>query len=277
MSMSSSSIGRAGSSLGPMPERLLLLGGTHEAVELARSLQDDTRIETTYSLAGRTRQPAPVPCAVRTGGFGGPDGLEAYIRKAHITLVVDATHPYAESITTHAAIASARASVPRVVLHREPWSRVDGDRWTEVADVEGAARALPAFGSRVLLTVGSRDLEPFLRIPGTRCVVRAVEPPSLALDPGRHEVILARGPFEVADERRLLQSRAIDAIVSKNSGGAAARAKIDAARELAIPVVMIARPPPPAGDRATTVASVLAWIESHVRGSAARANTAPGL
>ena len=260
-----------------MPERLLLLGGTHEAVELARSIEADSRIEAVYSLAGRTRRPAPVPGTIRTGGFGGPDGLEAYLRGARITLLVDATHPYAESITAHAAIACERASVPRLVLHREPWSRADGDRWAEVADAKGAARALPALGRRALLAIGSRDLEPFLRIPGVRCIVRAVEPPSLALDASRHEVLLARGPFAVADERRLFQSRRIEVVVSKNSGGSAARAKIDAARELAIPVVMIARPPPPEGDRATTVASALSWIEARVNASTARANRSPGL
>ena len=260
-----------------MPERLLLLGGTHEAVELARSLADVSRVETIYSLAGRTQRPGPVPGSVRTGGFGGPDGLEAYMRNAGITLLVDATHPYAESITAHAAIACARASVPRLVLHREPWSRAAGDRWTEVADVEGAARALPALGKRVLLTIGGRDLGPFFRVPGIRCIVRAVEPPSVTLDPRRHEVVLARGPFEVADERRLLESRGIDVIVSKNSGGPAARAKVDAARELAIPVVMIDRPPRPAGDLATTVASALNWLEARVNSSTVQANSAPGL
>ena len=267
-----------------MPERLLLLGGTHEAVALARALDGNSRIETIYSLAGRTRRPAPVPGAVRTGGFGGPDGLETYLRAARIALLVDATHPYAQSITAHAAIACARASVPRLVLHREPWRRSAGDRWTEVADVESAARALPALGERVLLTIGSRGLEPFLRIPDVRCIIRAVEAPSLApsLAPGprRHELMLARGPFEVVGERHLLRSRGIDVIVSKNSGGPGARAKIDAARELAIPVLMIARPPPPEGDRATTVASALKWIETHADAAdaaATRANSVPGL
>ena len=270
MSMSSSSTGRAGSSLGPMPERLLLLGGTHEAVALARSLEVDARIETIYSLAGRTRRPSPVPCTVRSGGFGGPGGLEAYLRDARIDLLVDATHPYAALITAHAAMACARASVPRLVLDREPWSRTAGDRWTEVADVDSAARALPALGERALLAIGSRDLEPFLRIPGIRCIVRAVEPPSPAFDLQRHEVMLARGPFEVPSERRLFESRGIDVVVSKNSGGPAARAKIDAARELAIPVVMISRPPVPAGERVTTVGAVLEWIDAQVRASASR-------
>ena len=190
------------------PERLLLLGGTREAVALARTLSGHPDIETTYSLAGRTRRPAPVPAPVRTGGFGGADGLEAYLREAGIGLVVDATHPYAEAISANAALACDRASVPRLVLHRPPWARGPGDRWVEVADTARAARALPALGKRVLLTVGSRDLAPFLPVPRLRFVVRSVEPPAAVLDPERFEVVLARGPFDFDAERRLLESRA---------------------------------------------------------------------
>ena len=248
-----------------MPERLLLLGGTREAVELARALAGRPEIETTYSLAGRTRRPAPVPAPVRTGGFGGADGLAAYLREAGIRLVVDATHPYAEAISAHAALACDRAAVPRLVLHRPPWARGPGDRWVEAADTESAARALPALGRRALLTVGSRDLAPFLGTRGLSFVVRSVEPPRAALDPARFEVVLARGPFDVDAERRLLESRAIDVLVSKNSGGPAARAKLEAARALGLPVVMIARPPPPPGGRVGSVAAARAWVESRVR------------
>ena len=249
-----------------MTERVLLLGGTHEAVELARALDGCPEVETTYSLAGRTRQPASVPALVRTGGFGGAGGLEAYLREAGIGLVVDVTHPYAEAISANAALACDRSHVPRLVLHRPPWARGPGDRWVEVADTAGAARALPALGKRVLLTVGSRDLAPFLPVPGIFFVVRSVEPPRAALDPARFEVLLARGPFDVDSERRLLRSRAIDGVVSKNSGGAAARAKLEAARAFGLPVVMIARPPPPPGERVGSVAAARAWIEARVRG-----------
>ena len=247
-----------------MAERLLLLGGTREAVELARALDGNPGIETTYSLAGRTRRPAPVPAAVRSGGFGGADGLEAYLREAGIGLVVDATHPYAEAISAHAALACGRASVPRLVLHRPPWEREPEDRWVDAADAAGAARALPALGKRVLLAIGSRDLGPFLRVPGVFFVVRSVEPPGITRDPARFEVVLARGPFDLDSERRLLESHAIDVIVSKNSGGAASWAKIEAARALGLPVVMIARPPPPPGERVESVAAARAWTEAHV-------------
>ena len=248
-----------------MPERLLLLGGTREAVELACALAGEPGVETTYSLAGRTRRPATVPAAVRSGGFGGPDGLAAYLREARIGLVVDATHPYAAAISAHAADACYRASVPRLVLHRPPWTRHPEDRWVEVPDAESAARALPALGKRALLTVGSRGLAPFIKEEHVEFVVRAVEPPAPALDPARFEVVLARGPFDFDSERRLLASRVIDVVVSKNSGGAAARPKLDAARALGLPVVMIARPPPPPGERVETVAAAADWIEAKVR------------
>jgi len=133
-----------------------------------------------------------------------------------------------------------------------------------VADTEGAARALAGLGRRVLLTVGSRGLEPFAAAPDASFVVRAVEPPAAVLDAARFEVILARGPFDLESECRLLRSRSIDVVVSKNSGGAAARAKLDAARMLGLPVVMIARPPPPPGEPVETVAAAVEWIEVHV-------------
>ena len=247
-----------------MPERILLLGGTREAVELARALAGVPGVETTYSLAGRTRRPALVPAAVRTGGFGGPDGLAAYLREARIDFVVDATHPYAATMSLHAAVACERESVPRLVLHRPPWTPEPRDRWVDAPDAECAARALPALGKRALLTVGSRELTAYIREKSVTFVVRAVEPPAVTLDPARFEVVLARGPFDVESERRLLESRAIDVVVSKNSGGAAARAKLEAARQLGLPVVMIARPPAPPGDRVESVGAAVEWIAAHV-------------
>ena len=247
-----------------MPERLLLLGGTREAVELARALARNPDVETTYSLAGRTRRPASVPVPVRTGGFGGPDGLAAYLRDTNIDLVVDATHPYAETMSRHAAVACERESVPRLVLHRPPWTPQPRDRWVEVSDAESAARALAGLSRRALLTVGSRGLAPFAAVPGVSFIVRAVEPPAAVLDAARFEVVLARGPFDVESERGLLESRSIDVVVSKNSGGAAARAKLEAARELGLTVIMIARPSPPPGARVETVAAAKEWVEARV-------------
>ena len=247
-----------------MPERLLLLGGTREAVAVACALASIPTVDTTYSLAGRTRRPSRVPVPVRTGGFGGAGGLESYLGEARIGLVVDATHPFAETMSANAAIACERAAIPRVALHRPPWLPGPGDRWIEVPDPERAARALRGLGERVLLTVGSRGLAPFAALPGVSFVVRAVEPPAAALDPARFEVVLARGPFDFDSERRLLESRAIDVVVTKNSGGPAARPKVEAARVLGLPVVMIDRPPPPPGERVSSVGAAIAWVEARI-------------
>ena len=154
--------------------------------------------------------------------------------------------------------------MPRLVLHRPPWIRQSGDRWVEVPDAESAANALSALGKRALLTVGSRDLTPYIKVEGVEFVVRAVELPSIALDVARFEVVLERGPFDYDSERSLLESRRIGVVVSKNSGGSAAKAKLEAARALGLPVVMIARPPPPSGERVETVAAAKAWVEAHL-------------
>ena len=166
-------------------------------------------------------------------------------------------------MSRHAAVACERESVPRLVLHRPPWTPAPRDRWVEVAGTQSAARALAGLGRRVLLTIGSRGLAPFAAVPGVSFIVRAVEPPAAVLDAARFEVVLARGPFDVESERELLESRSVDVVVSKNSGGAAARAKLEAARMLGLPVVMIARPPPPPGERVETVAAATRWVEAH--------------
>ena len=168
-------------------------------------------------------------------------------------------------MSANAAVACDRASVPRLVLHRPPWTRHPEDRWVEVPDAASAARVLPVLGNRALLTVGSQGLTPYIKEgEDVEFVVRAVEPPPIALDPERFELLLDRGPFDFDSERRLLESRAIDVVVSKNSGGAAARPKLDAARALGLPVVMIARPPPPPGERVESVAAAKDWIEAQV-------------
>ncbi len=247
-----------------MSDRVLILGGTQEATELARALAGKPGVETISSLAGRTRRPAEIPGTLRRGGFGGAGGLEAYLRREGIRVVVDATHPYAEAISAHAAAACEGAAVPRIALHRAPWTQATGERWIVAADADAAARALPGLGRRVLLTIGSRGLEPFLRVPELRYVVRSIEAPEPAPEADRVTLLLARGPFDIEGERRLLESHAIDVLVSKNAGGRAAYPKIAAARTLGIPVVMIARPPPPPGERVDSVAAALSWVEERL-------------
>jgi len=240
--------------------RLLVLGGTAEARDLAARVVDAGDFEVVTSLAGRTRRPAAVAGAVRTGGFGGAEGLAAYLERAGIDLVVDATHPFAADISAHAVEACAAAGVPRLVLARPPWPRRPGDRWIAATDAAGAAAALPGLARRAFLALGRRGLTAFEKVRDIHFVVRLVEPPSVPLGLADCELVLGRGPFSLADERRLFARHRIEAVVSRQSGGGAAYAKIEAAREAGLPVVMIERPPPPPGPTAASVDEALAWL-----------------
>ncbi|MEI6557014.1 MAG: cobalt-precorrin-6A reductase [Rhodospirillaceae bacterium] len=252
----------------PDPTRLLLLGGTTESLALAERLTTDPRLAVITSLAGRTVAHRLPPGELRVGGFGGTGGLVAYLRAQAIGLVVDATHPFAATISGHAAEACREAGLPRLQLLRPAWTPAAGDRWHEVADTAAAAAALPALGRTIFLAVGRQDLGPFATLTGRlRLIARMIEPQRL---PG-FEVILARGPFTPADEAALFERAAIDVVVSKNSGGEASWAKIAAARTCGLPVVMIRRPPPEAGDRAADLKTALAWVQArldHPPGSA---------
>ncbi len=241
----------------------LILGGTTEATALAKALAGHGRVRATVSLAGRTLKPAPLPLPTRVGGFGGADGLAAYFREHGIAAVVDATHPFAARISANAEAACAGTGVPLLVLRRPAWAPGPGDRWVSVPDVPAAAAALADLGERVFLTVGRQELAPFEAVPDKDYLIRTVDPPDPPPDLPRWTLILDRGPFALEDERRLLAERRIEAIVSKNSGGAATAAKLAAARERGIPVVMVERPPPGAAPVVHTAAEALAWLEGH--------------
>ncbi|MBV9785560.1 MAG: cobalt-precorrin-6A reductase [Acidisphaera sp.] len=240
--------------------KLLILGGTAEAVRLARCLAGDARFEATISLAGRTSRPAVQPLPTRIGGFGGADGLAHYLRTQRVDALVDATHPFAVRISRNATAAAAAAGIPLVSLRRPPWQPVPGDRWIEVADVASAVRSLGGDPRRVLLTIGKQELAPFASAPWHRYTVRSVDPAPPDLLP-EAAVIAARGPFRVADEIRLLMERRIEVLVTKNSGGTATAAKLEAARALRLPVVMIARPASPDAAAVVSVEEALAWLE----------------
>jgi precorrin-6A/cobalt-precorrin-6A reductase len=246
----------------PARDRLLILGGTAEAVALAGAASALPGLEVVSSLAGRTRAAPTPPGRSRVGGFGGAEGLRAYLRDERIDLLVDATHPFAARISEAARLACETAGVPRLVLWRPPWPRQPGDRWHEVADLAEAAARLPELGRRVFLTVGARDVAPFAPLAGTWFLVRAVEAPG-PLPLARCAVIIGRGPFARDDERALLRRHGIDVVVSKASGGDATYGKIAAARDLGVPVLMVRRPPPPAGECVATVAEAAAWLERH--------------
>lgn len=255
----------------PRPLRVLILGGTSEATALARLVAGRPEIDAVLSFAGRTLAPVPPPIPHRIGGFGGADGLAAYLRAEGIGAVVDATHPFAVRIAANAVAASAAAGVPLAVLSRPPWSPVDGDRWTQVDDAAAAARALGPEPRRVFLTVGRLELDAFAAAPHHAYLVRTVDPPDPPPPLPRLTQIQGRGPFAEADERALMEREGVEVVVTKNSGGTATHGKVAAARALALPVIVIRRPP---GSGAGTVlhatGAALDWLLARHSGSTRR-------
>lgn len=243
--------------------KILILGGTTEARALAEALSGRDDLAVTVSLAGRTASPVPHPVPVRTGGFGGAEGLAQYLAAERVALLVDATHPFAARISRHASMACAAAGVPILRLVRPEWVAGEGDRWTAVADGPAASAALGPAPRRVFLALGRQELAPFASAPQHRYVVRSIEPVDAA--PFADAVFIrARGPFDVAAEERLFREHGIEVVVAKNSGGGASDAKLAAARRLGLPVVMIARPPPE-GEAVADVATALAAIDRALR------------
>lgn len=240
--------------------RLLILGGSSEAAALARALQGDPRYDATLSLAGVTRAPVLPQLAVRIGGFGGPDGLAGWLRAHCIDALIDATHPFAQQISRNAVAACTLAGVPLLRIARPPWPPVTGDRWTGVPDMEAAAAALGDAPRRVLLTIGRKDLAPFCNRSQHAYVVRSVDAPPPELLPQHSTLLTARGPFALPDELALLRRHDIGCIVTKNSGGSATVAKLDAARMLGLAVVMVARPDPVPAPHVLDWQAALAWL-----------------
>jgi precorrin-6A/cobalt-precorrin-6A reductase len=241
---------------------LLILGGTAEAAALAGAACDTfgEALVVTTSLAGRTRRPGPIPGRVRSGGFGGPPGLADYLSRHGIDRLIDATHPFAAGISRAARLACEMADVPRLTLWRPPWRRHRDDRWLEVDSMAEAAALVGRIARRAWLTVGAGEIGAFTTVVGVHFLVRLVEPPSAPLPLQSCEVIAGRGPFTVAEERQRLERHALEVIVCKASGGAATEAKLIAARELRLPVVMLRRPPPEPGTAVETIAAALDWL-----------------
>jgi len=226
-----------------MPARILILGGTGEAAALAHRLareQPDAIVVT--SLAGRLSAPPDLPGIVRVGGFGGVEGLIDYLRDNHINRVIDATHPFAAAISAHAGLACAALEIPLERIARPMWRRHHGDRWHWARDTAMAARMASALGRRVFLTIGAQELAPFAARGGPFYLVRLIEAPESRLPFRHYALVLGRGPFALEEERTLLAAFEIDLVVSKASGGKATEAKIEAARALGIPVILVRRP-----------------------------------
>ena len=245
--------------------RILILGGTGEARELAAELVA-AGVDVLSSLAGRVRQPRLPDGPVRVGGFGGAAGLAEFLRAERITAVVDATHPFAGTITASAAQAAAQASVPLLVLRRPEWAA--DPSWDLAADIGAAAAAVRAWaGESVFLTTGRRDLGTFAADDRHRFLVRAVDPPDGPVPP-RMTLVLDRGPYTVERESALMREHGVGLLVTKNSGGPMTAAKLDAARALGVRVLMVRRPPLPEGTKAvSTVAEAVRWISPDTAGA----------
>ncbi|WP_435604222.1 cobalt-precorrin-6A reductase [Streptomyces sp. bgisy130] len=247
------------------PRHVLILGGTTEARRLAAALAPESALRVTTSLAGRVAAPRLPDGEVRIGGFGGPEGLARWLREHAVDALIDATHPFADTISHNAALAAATAHVPLLAVRRPGWVPGPGDDWHQVTSLDEAAAALPALGSRIFLTTGRMGLAHFAHLTGPWFLVRSVDAPEPP-HPPRMEVLLDRGPFTVEGERALLRAHRIDVLVTKDSGAAATAAKLTAAREAGIPVVVVRRPALPTGvPVAAHPAEALNWLRAHYR------------
>jgi precorrin-6A/cobalt-precorrin-6A reductase len=241
--------------------RVLILGGTSEGRQLATMLVDLPEIHPISSLAGRVKQPSLPPGESRIGGFGGSSGLADWLVTERISAVIDATHPFAATISRSAAEATSQTNLPLLVLRRPGWQQQPGDNWHRVPSLEAAAEALDGLGERIFLTTGRQDLKPFAALDEHWFLLRAVDPPQPPL-PTRNRIVLDRGPFSLDGELQLMRANGIEVVVTKDSGGELTAPKLAAARQLRLPVVMINRPAQPSGLSVDSVQAAVSWINA---------------
>jgi precorrin-6A/cobalt-precorrin-6A reductase len=239
--------------------RILLLGGTTEASLVAKAIAD-AGLAGVYSYAGRTEAPMGQPIHMRVGGFGGVAGLQAYLKVEGISHVIDATHPFAAQMSANAVAACEAEAVSLIALERAPWVAGEGDRWTPVPDLKAAVTALSGPPRRVFLAIGRQHIEPFAAQPQHNYLLRLVDAPTGPLPLPHAQVVVARGPFDVAGDTALMRDHGTELVLAKNAGGKGAVAKIAAARALGLPVMMIDRPVLPPRRVAHSVAGVMAWL-----------------
>jgi len=239
---------------------VLLLGGTTEASALARLLAAKG-IPATLSYAGRTQSPHAQPVPVRVGGFGGSAGLAAYLREQRITHLVDATHPFAATMSANAIEAARLAGVRHIALTRPAWMPFAGDTWRHVAGMEEAVAALAGPPRRIMLALGRMHVAAFAAQPQHHYLLRFVDAPDQPPPLPLHSLVVDRGPFTVEGDAHLMQDHAIDLLVCKNAGGKGAEAKLIAARQRGLPVLMIDRPFIPARRETHAPEDVLAWLD----------------
>jgi precorrin-6A/cobalt-precorrin-6A reductase len=237
---------------------VLILAGTAEGRQLASRLAGWPGLRVTSALAGRTPQHAPRPGEVRVGGFGGADELRAWLRRHRVAAVVDATHPFAQTISAHAAMACAESGTPLISLLRPPYAAGPGDDWHRVGSVRAAAELLPSLGRRVFLTTGQQGLAAFAALDQLWFLIRCITPPAGPL-PAARQLILDPGPYAADAERALIRRHRIGVLVTRDSGGDLTTGKLIAARDAGIPVVMVSRPAP-AGPTCPSVAAAEDWL-----------------
>ena len=247
---------------------LLLLAGTTEARLLARALAE-AGLDAVASLAGATRVPEPLALPTRRGGFGGDAGFERYLDSHPIHAIIDATHPFATRISARTARIARARGLPLLHLLRPPWAPGPGDDWRMIRREEEAAAHIPP-GARVFLATGAQSLAGFANLAGRELICRRIDRPETPFPLPGGRWLLGRGPFSVEDEVALFSRLGVDVLVVKNSGGTGSRPKLEAARRLGLPVVMIDRPPPPPGPIATSVEEALGWALSHATPPAGR-------
>jgi len=238
--------------------KMLILGGTGEAAELVRCLPKNFTPITSW--AGRTKAPANLPGEVRIGGFDGADGLKAYLQENRIDVVVDATHPFAARISENAAKACTETGVPRLYFLRSTWEKQPGDEWVFADSLEDAAERVAALGRRPLLTIGRQHLNAFSGLNDVEFLVRVLEKPEAPLPLEVYQTVVGKPPIFLEGEQALFRRHSIDLLITKESGGEATYAKIEAARLEKIPVLMIRRPVPPPGDAVSSVEGALDWL-----------------
>ncbi|MDR6266216.1 cobalt-precorrin-6A reductase [Roseobacter sp. N2S] len=239
-------------------KRVLVLAGSSEARELIAAIS--SRFDVVASLAGATRAPLELGCETRVGGFGGVSGLVDYLRDARIDILVDATHPFAAQMTDHGAQAASLAGIAHVVLQREGWVPTAGDNWVFVDRFEEVAQIIPK-GCTVFLGTGRQTLGDFANMVNRRLLCRVIDPPQgpFPYDSGRF--VVGRPPFSIAEEVAFFQSESVEWLVVKNAGGTRSRSKLDAARQLGLPVVMQRRPALPDVPVVDRVSACVAWLE----------------
>lgn len=259
-----------------MKKNILILGGSSEAFNLAEKLENHGSFHPISSLAGRTSVPRKPAGTYRTGGFGGVDGLADYLKQENISAIIDATHPFAQKITTNASLAANQVNCPIIHISRPPWQKEKGDNWIEGASMQEAAKKIAPTHSPCFLTIGRLELSAFLNRTDIEFLCRAIEPPK-STDPIKQNIripknedqwpenfrfIYAKGPYNYENELSLIKQHSIKSIVTKNSGGDKAKAKLDVARNLDIPIIMIKRPCPPKGITVETTNEALTWLET---------------